>query len=91
MKITNIKVWPVNEEKLKAYVSIVIDDSIMVRDIKIIKLEKGLLVAMPNKRLKDGTFMDITHPINAEARTILEKAVLKAYEDTLTSFSIERG
>ena len=85
MKITNIRIWLVNEDRLKAYASIVLNNSFMVRDIKIIKGDVNVFVAMPNKKLKDGTFMDIAHPINVEARTKIETAVLKVYEDTLAS------
>ena len=79
MDITEIKVFTVDEDKLKAYVTIVIDNCFVVRDLKIISGNGGLFVAMPSKRRKDGTFKDIAHPLNQDTRAILEKSVLDAY------------
>ena len=81
MKITEIKVFPVNEEKLKAYVTIVIDDCFVVRDLKVINGNTGMFIAMPSKKRKDGTFKDIAHPLNKETRDEIEIAILKAYEE----------
>ena len=80
MKITEVKVFPVNEERLKAYVTITIDDVFVVRDLKIIKGNDGLFVAMPSKKRKDGQFKDIAHPLNQETRAEIEQAVFDAYE-----------
>jgi len=85
MKITEVKVFPVNEEKLKAYVSITIDDCFVIRDLKIINGNTGLFVAMPSKKRKDGQFKDIAHPLNSETRSMIEKAVFDAYESEVTS------
>jgi len=79
MEITEIKVFLVNEEKLKAYVTIVLDNCFVVRDLKIISGNAGLFVAMPSKRRKDGSFKDIAHPLNQETRTVMEKQILDAY------------
>jgi len=79
MEITEVRVFPVNEEKLKAYVTIIIDNAFVVRDLKVIKGNSGLFVAMPNKRRKDGQYRDIAHPLNQETRTELEKTILSAY------------
>ena len=81
MKITEVKVFPVNEERLKAYVSITIDDVFVIRDLKIINGTSGLFVAMPSKKRKDGQFKDIAHPLNQETRLMIEDAVFKAYEE----------
>src|SRR4051812_14958437 len=83
MEITEVKVFPVNEDKLKAYVTIIFDNCFVVRDLKIINGNTGLFVAMPSKKRKDGTFRDIAHPLNAEMRSNLEKRVLAQYEDEL--------
>jgi len=85
MKITEIKVFPVNEERLKDYVSITIEDCFVIRDLKIINGNTGLFVAMPSKKRKDGQFKDIAHPLNQETRDQLEKAIFKAYEDEIKS------
>jgi len=79
MEITEVKVFPVNEEKLKAYITIVLDNCFVVRDLKIISGTTGLFVAMPSKRRKDGAFKDIAHPLNQDTRAVMEKRILDAY------------
>ena len=68
MEITDIRVFPVHEEKLKAYVTITLDNCFVIRDLKIIHGNTGLFIAMPAKRRKDGTYRDIAHPLNAVTR-----------------------
>jgi len=79
MEITDVKVIPVDDEKLKAFVSIVFDQCFVVTDIKIIHGPKGLFVSMPSKKRKDGTFKDIAHPLNNQMRQYLEERVLTVY------------
>ena len=79
MEITDVKVIPVDDEKLKAFVSIVFDQCFVVTDIKIIHGPKGLFVSMPSKKRKDGTFKDIAHPLNNQMRQYLEERVLSVY------------
>ena len=79
MEITEVKVFPVNEEKLKAYITIVFDNCFVIRDLKIISGNTGLFVAMPSKRRKDGVYKDIAHPLNQSTRTMIEKKILEAY------------
>lgn len=83
MDITQVKVFPVREEKLKAFVSVVFDHSFMVNDIKIIQGRDGLFLSMPSRRKKSGEFKDIAHPLNNETRRILEDRVLDAYRETV--------
>jgi stage V sporulation protein G len=83
MEITEVKVFPVNEDKLKAYVTIIFDNCFVVRDVKIINGNTGLFVAMPSKKRKDGTFRDIAHPLNQDMRSEIEKRILKEYEQEL--------
>lgn len=85
MKITEVKVFPVNEERLKAYVTITLEGVFVVRDLKIIKGNEGLFVAMPSKKRKDGQFKDIAHPLNQETRNEIEQAVFDAYEKEIRS------
>lgn len=85
MKITEVKVFPVNEERLKAYVTITIEGVFVVRDLKIIKGNEGLFVAMPSKKRKDGQFKDIAHPLNQETRDEIEAAIFDAYEKEVRS------
>jgi len=79
MEVTEVKVFPVNEEKLKAYATITFDNCFVVRDLKIISGETSLFVAMPSKKKKDGTFKDIAHPLNNETRAMIEKAIIDEY------------
>lgn len=79
MDITEIKVFPVNEDKLKAYVTIVLDGCFVVRDLKVISGNTGLFVAMPSKKRPDGTYKDIAHPLNQSTREVMEKKILEAY------------
>lgn len=85
MKITEVKVFPVNEDRLKAYVSITLENCFVVRDLKVIQGPTGLFVAMPSKKRKDGQFRDIAHPLNQETRNMIEDAVFEAYENELKS------
>jgi stage V sporulation protein G len=80
MNITQVKVFPVAEEKLKAYVSIVLDDCFLVSDLKVIQGPNGLFISMPSKRKKNGEFKDIAHPLNRETRERMEKRILEEYE-----------
>jgi stage V sporulation protein G len=80
MEITEVRVFPVNEEKLKAYVTITLDGCFVVRDLKVIQGNTGLFVAMPAKRRRDGTFKDIAHPLNQETRDRMERTILAQYE-----------
>lgn len=83
MRITEVKVHTVNEDRLKAYVTITIEDCFVVRDLKVIQGPTGLFVAMPSKKRKDGQFRDIAHPLNQETRAQIEDAVFTAYEAEL--------
>jgi stage V sporulation protein G len=80
MNITQVKVFPVTEEKLKAYVSIVIDDCFLVSDLKVIHGPNGLFISMPSKRKKNGEFKDVAHPLNRETREKMERRILEEYE-----------
>ena len=85
MRITNVKVYPVNEERLKGYATIVFDDCFVVHDVKIIQGPSGLFVAMPSKRTKNGTYRDTAHPLNRDTRLMIEKAVLDRFESEIAS------
>jgi stage V sporulation protein G len=83
MDITEVRVSVRNEERLKAYVTVTFDNCFVVRHIRVVKTEKGLLVSMPSRKLPDGTHKDIAHPITQEFRKKLETQVLAAYEEEL--------
>jgi stage V sporulation protein G len=87
MEITEVKVFPIQEEKLKAFVSIVVDQCFMVNDIKIIQGREGLFISMPSRKKKNGEFKDVAHPLNNETRRMIEDKVLKEYHRVL----VERG
>lgn len=80
MEITEIKIFPVHEEKLKAYVTIILDNCFVIRDLKVINGNTGLFVAMPSKKRKDGVYKDIAHPLNMETREKMESQILAAYD-----------
>lgn len=81
MKITEVKVYPSKDSgRLKAYATVVFDNSFIVRDLKVIEGDKGLFVSMPSRRRKDGTFRDIVHPLNSETRTMIEESIVAEYK-----------
>lgn len=82
MEITSIKIKKFdNDGKMKAIASITFDECFAIHDIKVIENEDKVFVAMPNKKLKDGTFKDIAHPINSDTRKYIEDAVIKAFNE----------
>ena len=83
MEITEVRVFPRNEEKLKAYVTITFDNCFVIRNLKVIQGQKGLFVAMPSRKMLDGTHKDVAHPVTNEMRRIIEEKVLAAYQAKL--------
>jgi stage V sporulation protein G len=83
MEITEVKVFPIQEEKLRAFVSIVFDHCFMVNDIKIIQGRDGLFISMPSRKKKNGEFKDVAHPLNNETRRMIEEKVLAEYDRAL--------
>lgn len=80
MKVTDVRVRLIeSENRLRALVTVTFDDCFVVHDIRIIEGESGLFIAMPSKKLPNGTFKDIAHPINAEIRKHIEDEIIKAY------------
>ena len=86
MKITDVRLRKISEEgKMKAIVSVTFDDAFVVHDIKIIEGQNGLFVAMPSRKMADGEFRDIAHPINAETRQKIQDAIFAEYEKSLAT------
>ncbi len=85
MEITEVRIFPVEEDKLKAYVTLTFDNCFVVRDMKIIQGTSGYFVSMPSKKMKDGTHKDIAHPIDKETRATIESKILEEYRKTLAS------
>jgi len=83
MEVTGVKIFPVSDGRVKAYVSIVLDDCFMVRDLKVIHGDSKLFVAMPSKKMKDGSYRDTVHPLDNTTRQKIEVSVLNAYEKEL--------
>lgn len=84
MQITDVRVRKVAKEgKLKAVVSITMDEEFVIHDIKVIEGEKGLFIAMPSKKTADGEYRDIAHPINSETRERIQSIILERYEVAL--------
>ena len=81
MQITDVRIRKVAKEgKMKAVVSITIDNEFVVHDIKVIEGEKGLFIAMPSRKTPDGEFKDIAHPINSDTRNMIQTLILEQYE-----------
>lgn len=81
MEITEVKVYPVRQkdDKLKAFVTIVLDGCFVVRDLKIIQGNSGLFVAMPSRKKSDGSYADIAHPLNMDMRHKMEERILEEF------------
>ena len=81
MNITDVRVRKISKEgKMKAVVSVTIDDEFVVHDIKVIEGDKGLFIAMPSRRSSDGEYRDVAHPINTSTRERLHALILEDYE-----------
>lgn len=81
MQITDVRVRKVTKEgKMKAVVSITLDNEFVVHDIKVIEGEKGLFIAMPSRKAADGEYRDIAHPINSDTRERIQNIILEKYE-----------
>lgn len=91
MHITDVKVFPVREEKLRAFVSIILDDCFMINDIKIIQGKDTLFISMPSRRKKNGDFKDVAHPLNNDTRRWIEERVLSEYRQTLEGAASKPG
>ena len=83
MDITDVRVRRVAKDgKMKAVVSITIDDEFVIHDIKVIEGDKGLFIAMPSRKSADGEYRDIAHPINSDTRTKIQDLILQKYSET---------
>ncbi len=84
MQVTDVRVRKIlNEGRMKAIVSVTLDDMFVIHDVKVVEGNNGLFVAMPSRKMPDGEFRDIAHPINSSARELIHNAVLRAYESAL--------
>lgn len=84
MEVTDVRVRKVlTEGKMKAIVSVTLDDSFVIHDVKVVEGHNGLFVAMPSRKTPDGEFRDIAHPITSSARELIQTAVLQAYAQAI--------
>ncbi|MCI6431802.1 MAG: septation regulator SpoVG [Oliverpabstia sp.] len=89
MNITDVRVRKVAKEgKMKAVVSITIDEEFVVHDIKVIEGEKGLFIAMPSRKATDGEYRDIAHPINSDTRERIQRLILDKYEEVMAEDAV---
>ncbi len=91
MKITEIRISLRDDNKLKAFASITIDNCFVIRGLKIIEGAKGVFVAMPSRKRPDGTYQDVAHPINNETRDWMEGLIITAYKEELVNAETEAG
>jgi len=89
MEVTEVRVFPVEEEKLKAYVTIIFDNCFVIRDLKVINGKSGLFVAMPSRKRKDGTFKDLAHPLDNGTRKKIEDKILAEYNKEILKKEVQ--
>lgn len=83
MKVTDVRLRKIQTDgRMKALVSITLDEAFVIHDLRVIEGNSGLFVAMPSKRTPDGEFRDIVHPINSDMRQEIQDAVMKVYDET---------
>ena len=86
MQITDVRIRKVEKEgKMKAVVSITIDEEFVVHDIKVLEGDKGLFIAMPSRKAADGEYRDIAHPINSDTRERIQTLILQKYQETMAA------
>jgi stage V sporulation protein G len=84
LNITDVRIRKINlEGKMKAIVSVTLDDAFVIHDVKVVEGQNGLFVAMPSRKTPDGEYRDIAHPITTGAREIIQTAVLQAYQEAV--------
>ena len=84
MQITDVRVRCIDKEgKMKAVVSVTIDNEFVIHDIKVIEGDKGLFIAMPSRMASDGEYRDIAHPFNSQTRDIMQRTIIEKYKSTV--------
>ena len=90
VQITDVRIRQVAKEgKMKAVVSITLDNEFVVHDIKVIDGDKGLFIAMPSRKTGEGEYRDIAHPIKSRTRDMIQKTILEYYEKALEDGTLE--
>jgi stage V sporulation protein G len=80
MRITEVRIFPRTDDRLKAYAAVIFDDVFVVHNLRVVMGDRGLMVCMPSRKKNDGTFADVAHPIKNDFRNEIEKSVLNAYD-----------
>lgn len=83
MKITEIRIHLMGEDRLKAFASVTFDECFVVRNMKVVQGNKGLFLCMPSRKMPDGSYKDMVHPVHQAFRQYLEEHVMKAYQEAL--------
>jgi stage V sporulation protein G len=91
LEITEVRVHLRSEDKLKAFATVTFDHCFVVRNLKVIEGDKGLILCMPSRKMPDGSFKDVAHPISVEFRSELEKKVFACYEEEVRKASTKAG
>ena len=91
MQITDIRIHLRKEDKLKAFATVTFDHCFVVRNMKVIGSDKGLILCMPSRKMPDGSFKDVAHPITVEFRALLESKVFACYEVELHKAAAATG
>jgi stage V sporulation protein G len=92
MDITDVRVRTIGDEgKLRAIVSVTFDDEFVVHDIKVIEGQNGLFIAMPSRKMNEGDFRDIAHPLSSETRNRIKSAIFEKYESVLGTGNMNAG
>ncbi len=86
MQVTDVRVRKIDKEgRMKAVVSITLDDEFVIHDIKVIEGEKGMFIAMPSRKASDGEYRDIAHPINSDTREMIQGVILEKYDSVVAA------
>jgi len=89
MNITEVVIRPVEDERLRAYVSLTFENALVIKDIKIVDGKNGLFVSMPSRRKKNGKYQDIAHPINTDFRKMMEDRIFSEYKEVMKEYGSE--
>ena len=91
MEITEVRIHLRTEDRLKAFATVTFDSSFVVHNMKVVNGNKGLIVCMPSRKIKDGSYKDIAHPITNDFRHMLEESILKTYNAELAKGGVPAG
>ncbi|GBD93349.1 putative septation protein SpoVG [bacterium BMS3Abin05] len=90
MEITEVSITPLEESRLKAYVNITFDEVFVIHGLRVIQGNHGMFVSMPARRLPDGSYKDIAHPITNAFRLKIQQVVLDAYKEIISENTLEK-